>query len=378
MAILTQERLRPLLQVKSGPCISIYLPTHRYHPGTEQDPIRFKNALKEAERLLSDRYSPQEIRALLDPVAALPNVEFWRHQADGLAVLRSRDVLEQFRLPLIMPELVVVAESFHVRPLIRCLNSNERYFLIALTQNGVSVYEGSMASLTPTEVPGLPDSLSAFSDKSRHSRALSAHATGRGSGSRQVHAAGGGETSTEGDLAPYFRAIDRALQRALRHDTAPVILAGVEYYLPIYRQVSHLKNLADVIVGGSPDAMTPDELRSKAWSVAESVLRRNEELALEKYRRAAERKHTCETLEEVAREARRGRVRRLFLASGVRIWGTIDPITGQIHRTAAQQGSQDDDVLDDVAEAVFQYGGDVITLPFDRVPNGREVAAELR
>ncbi len=378
MAILTRDRLQPLLKVGSRPCISLYMPTHRHHPGTEQDPIRFRNALKEAERLLSDRHSPQEIRSLLDPVEALPNVEFWRHQADGLAILRSPDVLEQFRVPLSMPELVVVAESFHVRPLIRCLNSNERYFLIAITQNGVGVYEGAMTSLTPTEVPGLPGGLSEFSSKKRRGTALSAHATGRGSGSRQVHAAGGAGAPPEEVLLPFFRAIDRALQRALRHDTAPVILAGVEYYLPIYRQVSHLKRLADVIVTGSPDAMTLDELRSRAWPVAETVLRGNEDRALEKYWRAAERGRTREPLEDIVREARRGRVRRLFLASGVRIWGTVDPNTGHIHRTSAQQGSHDDDVLDDVAEAVFLYGGDVITLPAERMPNAQEVAAELR
>lgn len=378
MAILTRDRLQALLQSKSGPCISLYMTTHRQHPGTEQDPIRFKNGLKEAERLLSDRHPPEEIRELLDPVASLPSAEFWRHQADGLAVLRSRDVLEEFRLPLRVPELVVVADSFHVRPLIRCLSSNERYFLVALSQNEVTVFQGSMESLTRTPVPGLPASMADHMGTRRNARTLSAHATRRGPGERRLHAAGGTVTATEQDLRSYFRAIDRALQHALRHDGALVILAGVEHYLPIYREITRLKNVADQIVAGSPDSMTVSELGKRAWSVTQGCQRANQDLALAKYRQAAERGKSSEDLEEIVRRARRRGVRRLFLAPGVRVWGTIDPTSGRLHRTPEQQGSHDDDLLDDVAEAVLLSGGDVITVPFEQMPNGREVAAELR
>ena len=56
----------------------------------------------------------------------------------------------------------------------------------------------------------------------------------------------------------------------------------------------------------------------------------------------------------------------------------MDPATGQVHRTETQRGSHDDDVLDDVAEAVLHYGGDVMTLEGDRMPGGQDAAAELR
>lgn len=378
MAILTRDRFQPLLQVKEGPCISIYMPTHRHHPGTEQDPTRFKQALKEAERLLSDRHSEEDIRQLLDPVAAMPNLEFWRHQGEGLAILRSRDMLEEFRLPLTMPELVVVAETFHLRPLIRCLSSNQRYFLVALSQNGVRVYEGTMDSLTLTAVPGLPEDIGAFMGTRRRRAVAAAAASDPDDGRQRAPAANGAQSSSEEDLARYFRAIDRALQRALRHDGAPVILAGVDYYLPIYRGITRLKTLADRIVSGSPDGTSLNDLRSRAWAIAEGILRADEDAAIERFARARARGRACETLEDIVREARRGRVRRLFLAAGVRVWGTVEATTGRILRTHEQQGSHDDDILDDVAQSVVTYGGDVITLPLTRMPGVKEAMAELR
>ncbi len=371
MAILTQDRLRPLLQAASGPCVSIYLPMHRPGRGGKQDAVRFANSLREAERLLSDRHSPREIRTLLDPVAALPNADFWRHQAEGLAVLRSADVLEEFRVPLRVPELVVVAKSFHVRPLIRCLNSRERYFLVSLSRAGVVVFEGSVASLAPVSVAGLPQSLAEHAAGASRGRNPNLRATSPGAAGRRGPAAGE-------ELTSYFRAVDRALRRALRRDEAPVILAGADVHRSVYRWVSRLKGLVEKDVAGGHDAMTPDELRARAWPIAQQALRLQEDRALERYTRAARRRRTREVLEDIVYDARRGRVRRLFLAAGVRVWGTFDPITGRILRTGGQRGSQDDDVLDDVAEAVFLYDGDVLTLPRDRMPHGHAVAAELR
>ena len=67
----TIQELQPLLAPHVVPCISIFLPTHRRQPGTEQDSIRFKNPLGTAERLLRERYAPKDIRVLLEPLRAL-------------------------------------------------------------------------------------------------------------------------------------------------------------------------------------------------------------------------------------------------------------------------------------------------------------------
>jgi hypothetical protein len=378
MAILTPDRLHALLQVKSGPCISIYIPTHRRHPETQQDPVRFRNALKEAERLLAGENTESEIRALLDPIEAMPHTPLSRHPADARALRRSRDVLEEFRLPLQVAEQVVVADSFHVRPLIHSLHLSERYFVLAVSQNGVQLFEGSTMSLARLEVPGMPESADQVSPGRRRVRAVSAHATSTGGGSQRVHGAGTDEPSTEEELAPYFRAIDRALVRLLRKESAPVILAGVGHYLPAYRRVSRLKQLAETIVQGSPDGMTADELQSRAWPVARSILDTSTARAIDQFERASKRGRALDRLEDILPEARRGRVRRLFLARGTHAWGRVDPVTGRVLRTETQQDSHDDDLLDDIAEAVYSHGGQVITLPPARMPRAAEVAAELR
>lgn len=378
MAILTRKRLQALLRPTPGPCISLYIPTHRRRPESDQDPIRFRNALREAERLLSDRHPPATVKALLDPVVALATTEFWRYQSHGLAVLRSPEVLEEFRLPGVVPELVVVADSFHVRPLIRLLNANRPFFVLAISQNAAQLFEGSPDSLEPMGVPGMPGSMEEFATGKGAARFVGAHATSRGGETRQGRAAGGSEDSGPEKLLQYFRAIDRAVVRVLRQSEGPVILAGVERYLPLYREITRLKRLAESMIPGSPDAVGAQHLHAGALAIARQAAEATADVAIQKFERAAGRGRACDRLDDIVRAAKRGSVRRLLVARGVHVWGTLDPTTGQVVRTETQQGSRDDDVLDDVAEAVLAHGGEVHSLPAERMPRAAEAVAELR
>src|SRR5659263_602320 len=102
-----------VLEESTSPCISLYQPTHRHLPETQQDPIRFRNLLRTLEETLLDQQPKDEVRALLEPFSALAeDHEFWNHNQDGLAVLASRGLFRVYRLQHTVPERVVVAERF--------------------------------------------------------------------------------------------------------------------------------------------------------------------------------------------------------------------------------------------------------------------------
>ena len=61
---LVDETLGQLLSDHEAPCISLYQPTHRRRD--EQDPIRFKNLLKQIETSLRELVSSREARPLLE------------------------------------------------------------------------------------------------------------------------------------------------------------------------------------------------------------------------------------------------------------------------------------------------------------------------
>ena len=82
------HQLLSLLDKHGPPCISLYQYTHRHHPDSLQDPIRYRNLLREMESSLLQKYDKKEVRPLLEKFQPLSHDgEFWNHRTDGLAML---------------------------------------------------------------------------------------------------------------------------------------------------------------------------------------------------------------------------------------------------------------------------------------------------
>ncbi len=132
--LLTTESLAELASVHEPPFLSLYQPTHRHRPENQQDPIRFRNLLKDLEASLRQQHPAVETRLLLEPFEALAHDhDFWEHTLDGLAVMGGPTLFRVFRLPRPVKELVVVANSFHTKPLRRFLQSVDRYQVLGLS-----------------------------------------------------------------------------------------------------------------------------------------------------------------------------------------------------------------------------------------------------
>ena len=99
MNLLTNYLRASLLGSHEAPCLSLYQPTHRHHPGNQQDPIRFRNLVKELDQSLQKKYSTEKIRPLLEPFEALSrDHNFWNHTTDGLAVFGAPGLFQVFGL----------------------------------------------------------------------------------------------------------------------------------------------------------------------------------------------------------------------------------------------------------------------------------------
>jgi len=86
---ITMDILRQIfLDSHSDWCVSLFMPTHRAGRETEQDPIRFKNLLREAEERLMGKglRSPEVQEIVKRPQLLLQDQGFWQRQSDGLAV----------------------------------------------------------------------------------------------------------------------------------------------------------------------------------------------------------------------------------------------------------------------------------------------------
>lgn len=145
MDILTMEKLKEIIATRSDRCVSLYMPTYRSGQETEQNAIRFKNLLSEAQRKLEAKGVEASLidKMLKEPRLLLQGSSFWQHQSDGLAVFFSEDSLHLFRLPIAFAEMVILSTRFHIKALLPILNSDGPFHILALSQNQVRLFEGN-------------------------------------------------------------------------------------------------------------------------------------------------------------------------------------------------------------------------------------------
>ncbi len=65
--MISKQTILDLARKSNDVCVSIYLPTHKMGEEVQQDPIRYKNLLVEAEKKLKEfEVPPQDIEDLLE------------------------------------------------------------------------------------------------------------------------------------------------------------------------------------------------------------------------------------------------------------------------------------------------------------------------
>jgi hypothetical protein len=161
MDVLTRNDLRNLMGKKDALCASIYMPTHRTAPQTKQDPIRFKNLLKQMEeRLIAGGYRKSGAQELSRQAKDLTkDFFFWQYQNEGLAAFLSPEFARYYRLPVSFEELLIVADRFHIKPLLQLFSEDFRFYVLALSQNEMRFFQCSPYNISEIQLENVPGSL---------------------------------------------------------------------------------------------------------------------------------------------------------------------------------------------------------------------------
>jgi hypothetical protein len=387
MDILTRAELEQLMRKEQQWCVSIYMPTHRTGSETQQDPLRLKNLLREAEKhLFAQGIGTRDVKNILEPgIMLLQDSNFWQHQSDGLAFFLSSNRVRRYRLPLNFAELVVVEDHFHVSPLLPLFTGDGQFYILAVSQNEIRLLLGTRYSVSEVDIGQVGGSLAEAIPSVNHQMSLQLHTTNSaggmpGSGSVTFHGQGGGrDESAKNDLLRYFRLVADGLTEFLQGDRVPLVLAGVDYLLPIYKEANTYPNLIDMVIKGNPDLLSADDLHKSAWDIIRPLFQVAQEEAVAQYQQLAGQssKRVADTLEKIVPAAYDGRVETLFLASGVQQWGIFNPVTNKI-KLHDQIESGDEPLLDWAAVQTYLKGGIVYAVEKEKVPGGTTAAAVLR
>jgi protein required for attachment to host cells len=347
------------------PRISIYFPTHRTFPEAEQDPIRLSNAVKEAEKQLAEAGVRQIDKLLAKARKRTDEHNFWRYQDHGLAVLIEDGETRWLKVPKEVPELTVVAERYHVRPLIDIFSDSGRYHVLAATRDSVRFFDGAERDFEEKDVDELPSSLAEIKGRTDFEDQAGYHASSRGStDAPQYHALGeSAEDYEEVELGQFAHSIAKAVDQHLKGDAAPLILVAQPRLLGRLKQVLDYGNVAEKDLQRDPTSMTDDALHAATWKIAGPLLREPRDALRERcaaWLGGADIPGSKD-VPKLMRSAEEGRIETLLLQPGANVWGRYDESKRELTRSE-ENAADNEDLLNLLALKTLQQGGDVISL----------------
>ena len=373
-----------LMRAAESPAVTITLPTHKTFPGTQQDPIRFKNLLGRARaQLEAAGVTGREASVLMRPAEALlADDDFWLHQDEGLAVFLDPSGVHAERVDVALPESVEVGDTFAVRPLLGAFDEAARYFVLAASYDDVRLFEGDRHGLRRIESEALPKGMQALSGMTEISNAVHFHPTGpagttHGRPSAKFHGAGSAPPEEKEKLRQHFAAdIAKAVDAYLSgNGHPPMVLVADERLAGAVAAHARSDFIRSPETQESPASLDERALHDIAWPAFRATLDNRYDRDLEHFRARygdGDSRLASIDVEEIAQAALMGRIELLLIDAERRIEGRLDTGTGKV-----ELGSGGD-LSDTIARLTLLNGGEVHPMPADVLPTEAGIAAVFR
>jgi len=377
------DEIRTIADDAGFPRVSVYLPTHKTGPELRQDPIRLKNLLREAGRQLAERgLDPRTVDELLGEATAHADAEtdpFWQTQDRGLAIFISPGETRYVQVPFALAEQVHVGWRFVVKPLLPALMRDGRFYVLAASQNGATLYRGSRYGLDPVRDARLDTSAEAFIGRTQIDNDLGFHGT-RGAGSAQVHSLGESpKDETQEQVRRYAVAVASAVDEILANAQAPLVLAADDRMLGMLRaQIRSASVVADGI-REHPTSLDPETLHQRAYDLVRADLDADRQAAMERFaaRQGDDGAGMATRAEEIAPAAYEGRVEALVVAPDAAVHGVFS--AEESRAFAAREPAENTiDLVDFAVLQTLAHGGAVYARPVDRTDDFPSCAAIYR
>jgi len=382
-----RAELKALVASEGGPHLSIYLPTHTSTADSQQDVIRLKNFIHEAETQLADGWMRNnDVRQFLEPLTKLLHDEtFFAKRQSGLAIFLAEGQFLTYRLGLPFKEKLSISRDFLVRPLVPAIHQKSHGFVLALSEHNVALYEVDEGTIHQVEVVGLPVNMETTLNLTSVDRGQQMHSgasTRMGKTAQIYHGQGGMPDSHRDDLKHFFRAVDEAIVSKIGDSSEPMLLACVDSSVSTYHEVNSYKGLHKDHLSGNVDYLSLQELHKKTLPIlkAEQALKR-----LELTHKIREHLHTSTAsanAAEVVLAAFQGRIHTFFFDENAIVEGQFDPIRQMAVVYPDDEGTDlvalNTDLVELALEQTLQHKGDVYSVSQSEMPEQAPMAALFR
>ncbi len=336
------------------PSVSILLPVNKKYPQFKDEEKKLKGLIKKAEERLRYDLSEKMASSISEKLEKTINTIDFTHLSESIAVFVSSTLQKVIHLSFPVEEKLIIGRTFELRDLLYAAKNSFHYIVLTISENKIGLYRGYNHHLEKEQNEDFPYGINDVGGKG-HSREQTFTSFG------SVKNVSDQKEHLEKQIEKYLRDVDAELSKVLKQTNVPVIIGGVEKEIAKFKLISKNKDSFLGFIEGNFD-----------HSNAADILKKSEHIFQEKL--MADQKKNLALLEEA--------VGKRTYASGVQdVWKTVMEKRGRLlvvekdYRYAARLGKnkftlvtthfdEDDsremkDVVDDIIEYTYFYGGDV-------------------
>jgi len=383
--MINTNELNDIARERGDALISIYIPTHRKGAEIEQDAIRLKNQIAQLEKRCEEQtIDLSRVEPVIKRLRQLvTDKEFWRFQGEGLGVLADQEDFRLYRLSSAVDEVAHIGERFCLRPLLPAVADEARFYVLVLSQNAVKLLSCTRETVSEVDQHDIPTSIADALGYDWEQRSLQFHtgdrAVGAAGSARAAvfHGQGRGTTEEKDEVHEFLKRVDDGVRRLLRGQTAPVVVAAVEYEIAMFNEVSKLPNVMKKGVAGNPEHRSIEEIHADALPIVEPTLNERARRKRAALKEAAHSDHVVSGIGPVLDALDASRVGSLFVDTTKPVWGaTSGGGNGPALHDKREPG--DEDLVDLIVSRALATGAEIICADRSDIPEGAPVAALTR
>lgn len=344
-----QSTLKPLLTSRDGVHLTAYLVNH----GDLVDlNVQLRKVIDDAHDWLKEAMPIEERKKFLEPLdALLLDGRIFQHMNNNIGIFRNKECFRILNIPIDVESSCQVATSFHVKPLLRWLQSDQEFLFLGLEKESAHLFFGSqhvfrlIDSVSFAEFLTLKNSLTA-EKKDSHEEAV-------------------------------FSWLNEWIVDLTRNSKPKLFMAGDPALIELMSKHLKYKNKFHTTLADTFDYDYAFDSCLVIRQVLRDESKRSLQRSLNEFRFADDGYHVKKNIFQIAKAVVQGKVRKIIVTDELSIFGKIDPKSGGLAIHPFDLDHEDDCILDDLAQMVLSQGGEVIVAKRDEIPKGRPILAIL-
>ena len=257
------------------------MPTPNVLPEKAATPLQLKNLLKKGLQYAEDRKLSAHQQLLQDLQPLIEDQTLWERGHQGLAIFASDTKTDILRLPVPVDEQICLAESFCVKPLFWLLQQNRAYYLLGLSLDHITFYQGDRYQLEPVDIKGkVPESMT----EALGNELTQNHLHGAPADSAGMHGYMEKSQQEDIDMIRFFRQVD---QQIIEHfplpKHTPLLLAALPEHHTHFLGLSKNKNLSKVHLQVNPESIDRSSLLQKIDQIFDDRFNEKKKALLDRF-----------------------------------------------------------------------------------------------